>query len=93
MSEPPTPAEALERLSRSFQHWLAVWDGQGTAAILAAWTARAVGMGGPCTARLDHETVEGIAEGLDADGALRLRLPDGALRRITAGDVFFPHAH
>jgi BirA family biotin operon repressor/biotin-[acetyl-CoA-carboxylase] ligase len=93
MSEPPTPAEALERLSQSFQHWLAVWDGQGTAAILAAWTARAVGMGGPCTARLDHETVEGIAEGLDADGALRLRLPDGSLRRITAGDVFFPHAH
>ncbi|MGH6908966.1 MAG: biotin--[acetyl-CoA-carboxylase] ligase, partial [Phenylobacterium sp.] len=31
----------------------------------------------------------GVAEGLDADGALRLRLPDGALERITAGDVFF----
>jgi BirA family transcriptional regulator, biotin operon repressor / biotin---[acetyl-CoA-carboxylase] ligase len=38
---------------------------------------------------LADETVEGIAEGLDPDGALRLRLPDGMLRRITAGDVFF----
>ncbi len=35
------------------------------------------------------ETLEGIAEGLDGDGALRLRLADGQLRRITAGDVFF----
>jgi BirA family biotin operon repressor/biotin-[acetyl-CoA-carboxylase] ligase len=36
--------------------------------------------------------VEGIAEGLDLDGALCLRLADGGLRRITAGDVFFPEA-
>jgi BirA family biotin operon repressor/biotin-[acetyl-CoA-carboxylase] ligase len=92
ITEPPTPAQALERLSHHFQHWLRVWDGQGTTAVLAAWTARAQGMGGPCAAHLDRETVEGIAEGLDPDGALRLRLPDGSLRRITAGDVFFPHS-
>ena len=36
-----------------------------------------------------YNTVSGIAEGLDPDGALRLRLQDGALERITAGDVFF----
>ncbi|MGC1302022.1 MAG: hypothetical protein WA840_06580, partial [Caulobacteraceae bacterium] len=34
--------------------------------------------------------VEGVAEALEADGALRLRLRDGSARRITAGDVFFP---
>jgi BirA family biotin operon repressor/biotin-[acetyl-CoA-carboxylase] ligase len=33
-----------------------------------------------------------VAEGLDVDGALRLRLADGAIRRITAGDVFFEGA-
>jgi len=32
---------------------------------------------------------EGVAEGLDPDGSLRLRLEDGQIRRITAGDVFF----
>ena len=57
-----------------------------------AWTARAHGLGEPCTARLAHETLEGIAEGLDADGALRLRLASGEIRRITAGDVFFGSA-
>jgi BirA family biotin operon repressor/biotin-[acetyl-CoA-carboxylase] ligase len=40
-------------------------------------------------ARLSDETVEGIAEGLDGDGALRLRTASGEVRRITAGDVFF----
>ncbi|HWW12453.1 MAG TPA: biotin--[acetyl-CoA-carboxylase] ligase, partial [Brevundimonas sp.] len=40
-------------------------------------------------ARLGHETVEGRAEGVEADGALRLRLADSSLRLISAGDVFF----
>ncbi len=90
MPAPPTPSEALERLSLRFQHWLGLWECKGTAAVLAAWTERAQGLGEACVACLDQESVEGIAEGLDADGALRLRLPGGTIRRITAGDVFFP---
>lgn len=86
---PPAPRQALERLAQAFTAWLGVWDEQGFAAIAEAWTARAQGLGRPCVARLGAETVEGVAEGLDVDGALRLRLADGAIRRITAGDVFF----
>jgi BirA family biotin operon repressor/biotin-[acetyl-CoA-carboxylase] ligase len=33
------------------------------------------------------ETLEGMVEGAATDGTLLLRLPDGALRRITTGDV------
>jgi BirA family biotin operon repressor/biotin-[acetyl-CoA-carboxylase] ligase len=90
VNAPPSPDQALQTLAAAFQRWAAVWDGEGPAAILAAWVARARGLGAACTARLDQEMVEGIAEGLDADGALRLRLPGGGIRRITAGDVFFP---
>jgi BirA family biotin operon repressor/biotin-[acetyl-CoA-carboxylase] ligase len=86
---PPEPARAVEGLAAAFADWLAVWDQVGFAVIAAAWTERAFGLGEPCIARLPNETVSGIAEGLDADGALRLRLPDASLRRITAGDVFF----
>ena len=86
---PPAPGEALERLATAFAGWLGVWDSQGFAPIAEAWTQRAHGLGGPCVARLGAETVEGLAEGLDVDGALRLRLADGSIRRITAGDVFF----
>jgi BirA family biotin operon repressor/biotin-[acetyl-CoA-carboxylase] ligase len=86
---PPRPDEALDVLARVFDEALALWLAQGFEPIRGAWIARAVGVGGPCTARLERETVSGVAEGLDADGALLLRLPDGMLRRITAGDVFF----
>ena len=89
---PPAPSEALDRLSASLTGWLGVWEGQGFAAIAEAWTQRAQGLGSACRAHLGSETVEGVAEGLDVDGALRLRLADGGVRRITAGDVFFEGA-
>lgn len=88
-SEPPTPEEALAHLAERMAVWLRLWAEEGATPILAAWTARAAGIPGPCVARLPHETVEGFAEGLDSDGALRLRLADGRERRIAAGDVFF----
>ena len=86
---PPKPLEALTILAGSFDRWRRVWETSGFAVIAEAWTRRAHGLGEVCTARLGHETITGTAEGLDPDGALRLRLPDGMLRRITAGDVFF----
>ena len=88
MIHPPTPDAALARLAEAMDRALALWLTQGFGPIRSAWTARAAGLGGPCTARLERETMQGIAEGLDADGALLLRLPDGQCRRITAGDVF-----
>ena len=89
---PPKPLEALAVLAGAFERWRAVWEGAGFAAIADAWTVRAHGLGEPCVARLSSETVRGIAEGLDGDGALRLRSAAGAVRRITAGDVFFGEA-
>ena len=86
---PPSPPEALAELATAFDRWLTLWERSGFAPIAEAWTARAHGLGQPCTARLTDETVQGVAEGLDADGALRLRTASGAVRRITAGDVFF----
>jgi len=85
----PEPLAALEILASRFELWRAAWAAQGFAPIAAAWTERALGLGERCEARLPNRTVSGVAEGLDADGALRLRLDDGALERITAGDVFF----
>lgn len=85
----PKPLEALEILAVRFEHWRRVWATEGFPALAQAWTARAHGLGEPCEARLPDRTVSGVAEGLDPDGALRLRLDGGAIERITAGDVFF----
>ena len=86
---PPSPEPALEQLAAAFERWMKRWAAQGFEPIRAAWTERAAGLGQPCEARLGSETVQGVAEALEADGALRLRLPEGGVRRITAGDVFF----
>ena len=89
---PPQPQRALQRLAAALDEWMAVWREVGFPVIATAWSERAYGLGSACTARLPNETVAGTAEGLDADGALRLRLGDGTVRRITAGDVFFEEA-
>ena len=86
----PPPVEAAATvLAEAFAVWQARWDSLGFQPILDAWTARANGLDGPCVARLGHETIEGVAEGVAPDGALRLRTTDGTLRLISAGDVFF----
>lgn len=79
---------AAAALADAFARRLALWDAEEFEGVARAWSARAAHLGQPCAARLPGETVEGVAEALEPDGALRLRLPSGAVRRITAGDVF-----
>lgn len=86
---PPAPLDALEVLATRFEHWRAAWEREGFAPIAKGWTAKAHGLGEACEARLPNQTIRGVALGLDSDGALRLKLDDGAILRITAGDVFF----
>ena len=86
---PPKVERAAEELAETFGVWMERWETLGFQPILDAWAARTPGLDGPAVARLGHETVEGRAEGVAADGALRLRLADGSLRLISAGDVFF----
>ena len=86
---PITPLAALDVLARQFAHWQARWERDGFSVIADAWTLRAAGLGKVCEARLADRSHYGIAEGLDPDGALRLRTPEGSVLRITAGDVFF----
>lgn len=88
-ARPPEPRQALEILASRFEIWRALWAAQGFAPIAAAWTDRAYGLGQACEARLPNRTLTGVAEGMEPDGALRLRLDDGTVERITAGDVFF----
>lgn len=89
---PPTVDAAAQRLAEAFGVWMERWETLGFQPILDAWAARTPGLDGPAVARLGHETVEGRAEGVAPDGALRLRLADGSLRLISAGDVFFGEA-
>lgn len=86
----PPVATVLDTLSLAFEQRRLSWLHNGFGGIRTAWLDRAHGLGQPCVARLQDELIEGIALGLDPDGALQLRQADGRIRRITAGDVFFP---
>lgn len=81
---------ALERLVMRFEHWRSAWAAHGFAGLRDAWITRAFGIGETCEVRLENETISGVFADLAPDGSLRLDLPDGRRRLITAGDVFFP---
>lgn len=85
----PDPAEFAQTLADTFARWLGRWRGEGLGVIRDAWTARAHPPGTALAVNLpDGERAEGLFERLDSDGALILRLADGRVRAIHAGDVF-----
>ena len=75
-------------LAASFGRELARWREFGTGPILARWQAAAHRKGTRLSVHDGSGTrIEGVFEGLEEDGALRLRLDNGATRAIHAGDV------
>jgi len=87
----------LAVLADSVARWIARWRNEGLAPIRAAWLARAHPIGTALTVRVPSlhgegevgdDALQGLFDGLDASGALRLRLADGAVRVIHAADVF-----
>ncbi|KAB7648403.1 biotin--[acetyl-CoA-carboxylase] ligase [Polymorphobacter fuscus] len=84
----PAPMAVLARLMPAFAEYRGLWATQGFAPIRERWLAHAGGVGDRIAARLGAETIEGRFEGLAADGALALRLDDGSLRPVHAGEVF-----
>jgi len=85
----PDPARFLDILAASFARWVGRWRDEGLEPIREAWLAAAHPRG---TALSTHTAsgawVEGVFDGLDEGGALRLRLADGSSQVIHAGDVF-----
>jgi len=80
----PDAAVFAETLAEIFARWLGRWRHEGHAPILAAWRAAAH----PIGTALNTSEGDGLFDGLDDSGALKLRLADGSVRTIHAGDVF-----
>jgi BirA family biotin operon repressor/biotin-[acetyl-CoA-carboxylase] ligase len=79
----------LVGLSAKLWHWLDCWRNQGFAPVRTAWLERSQSSGLMLTVRTGRECFEAAFEDLDDDGALIVKLPEGGIRRITAGEVFF----
>ncbi|WP_338151230.1 biotin--[acetyl-CoA-carboxylase] ligase [Qipengyuania spongiae] len=86
---PAVPRDLFaERLAASLATELERWRSFGVELILRRWQAAAHPVGTPLTVSPPGEQeMRGYFAGLEPNGALRLRLADGTIRAIHAGDV------
>jgi BirA family biotin operon repressor/biotin-[acetyl-CoA-carboxylase] ligase len=84
-----SPEALFTTLSATMLGRLGQWGrGAGFADIRADWIARAAGIGSDMQVRLPDQEIIGRGEGLDERGRLLLRLADGSVQAIAAGEVF-----
>ncbi len=83
------PELLLQRLAFAFDGWHSIWaEGHGFDRILGAWADRASGKGETVQVNYGDRTLEGTFQDIDEAGALLLRLDDGSVERVMAGDLF-----
>ncbi|NNU15253.1 biotin--[acetyl-CoA-carboxylase] ligase [Parvularcula sp. ZS-1/3] len=83
----PDPSAFGDTLGTALTRWISQAEAHGMPAILEAWKKQAWRLGEPLAIRTSGVPLEGVFEDLDPHGHLRLRLPDGTMRTITAGDA------
>lgn len=84
-----TPVCLFRALSAAMVRRLRQWErGEHFATIRADWLERASGLGHELRVRLAERELTGRFQSLDTAGRLLLRLPDGGIEVIAAGDVF-----
>ena len=83
-----TPEAFAPLLAASFGRLLGLWRSSDPSLLAQAWLARAHPIGTKLTVHSGAgEIVSGRFDGLEPDGALRLRRDDGSLELVRAGDV------
>jgi BirA family transcriptional regulator, biotin operon repressor / biotin---[acetyl-CoA-carboxylase] ligase len=86
---PPQAQAVVEILADTLQSWLQRWRLGGLAPLLKSWQQFAHPIGTALTVNLPNKDVlQGLFDGLNDDGSLRLRLADGEIHAIHAADVF-----
>lgn len=84
----PTVEAFAPLLAAAFARLLGAWRMSEPAALARSWEERAHPRGTPlCVHTGPDELVEGTFDGIDGDGALRMRLDSGSVVTVRAGDV------
>ena len=83
-----SPQAFAPLIAASFARLLAAWRSAAPEAFAQAWLTRAHPVGTPLAVHSGPgERVTGKFDGIESDGALRLRLPGGSVEVVRAGDV------
>jgi BirA family biotin operon repressor/biotin-[acetyl-CoA-carboxylase] ligase len=83
----PDPDALLLTLAAAVARWLARWRVEGLAPVRQRWLDCAHPVGSALAVSGAHGRMEGLFDGLERDGALRLRRADRSVEIVRAGDV------
>ncbi|HEU5483256.1 MAG TPA: biotin--[acetyl-CoA-carboxylase] ligase, partial [Sphingomicrobium sp.] len=83
-----TPEALAPLLAGTMARMIGLWRTADPQDFAKAWLARAHPLGTELTVHgADTGVVRGRFDGIEADGTLRLRLPDGSVELVRAADV------
>jgi BirA family transcriptional regulator, biotin operon repressor / biotin---[acetyl-CoA-carboxylase] ligase len=84
---PASCAQVAAALFDRLEEWLVLHESMGFGAVLDSWRARSSTLHGEVRALVDGQVIAGVAEDVDATGALLVRDAAGKQHRIVAGEV------
>ncbi|MBZ4371238.1 biotin--[acetyl-CoA-carboxylase] ligase [Corallococcus interemptor] len=87
LGRPVGRAAFTAALWNRLEAWLDTYLATGFDAVRTRWKALSSTLGVPVRVRTDRGDWEGFAEDIDATGALLVRVADGRVERVLAGDV------
>ncbi|CAN5212771.1 biotin--[acetyl-CoA-carboxylase] ligase [soil metagenome] len=84
----PSADDVARSLTRYLDYFYGILNRGQTAEILRQWRQRSsYFLGKPVSVTLDGTGFNGVTDGLDENGALRVKMADGSVRIVQAGDV------
>lgn len=77
----------IAAILNSMDYWYNILVKAGRDLMLEEWRRLTSTLGRPVTVVVGEETLKGLAEDIDDEGMLILRLPSGSFKKIRAGDI------
>jgi len=74
---------------KEMDRWYGMFLEKGKKPVLLRWKELTSTIGQTVQVRSGAETITGIAEGIDDDGMLLIRLPGGPVKRVSSGEVAY----
>jgi BirA family biotin operon repressor/biotin-[acetyl-CoA-carboxylase] ligase len=84
---PYSRTEIVAEILNEIDKWYRILNEFGWEKILSEWQKLTSTLGRKVMVSIGKETFSGFAEAIDDEGMLILRLPSGALKRISTGDL------
>jgi BirA family biotin operon repressor/biotin-[acetyl-CoA-carboxylase] ligase len=92
LTQPVSRLVLLQRCLEELEKYYELWQKGAFPEILVEWRQLSATLGNQVQIKMFDDTIEGFAEEVELDGSLRLRLADGSVYQVIAGDVAFDPA-